>query len=618
MRKIRGAMTATLLPSAPALAAFRAGDYAAAAHRAAQALAAHPFDRDLLLLHALSLHQLERRPEALAAFRRLTEVAPEQAENWANLGTLLRETGQADEAEAAYLQAIERDPHNPAHRINLALLLRETGNIAGARLALLDAHDLDPASLEVRVYGSLACFDCGDAPRAERLLEGHEQWRHQLPVDLLLDLGRALLQLGHERESQDVLARAQALAPNDPMVAIWRVLMLERVNRLDEARAAATALPDPSTLADPGLAAEVVGAQAAIAAREREPATARALLEKLAQEAPGNALIQGNVQFALAKVCDALGDTAATMAALRRAHDAQLATAQGLVPEMFAPDAEPLRIAMTRLTTQEAAWPRDDGPAAADSPIFIMGFPRSGTTLLEQMLDAHPDLRSMDERTFIQGAVERMERMGLSHPQQLGELTREQLDTLRAGYWKQVAGAVEIAPGQRLVDKNPLNMLRLPLAARMFPSAPIILALRHPCDVLLSCYMQNFRSPSFMVLCSTLARLARSYVNAMNFWIHHEALLAPRVLHLRYEDLTADVDGHVERLGGFLGLDDPSRLLDFQANARAKGFISTPSYAQVVEPISKKAVGRWKKYEPYFADALPILRPIMEHWGYEA
>lgn len=611
-------MTATLPSSAPALAAFRAGDFAAAAQRAAAALASHPTDRDLLLLHALSLHQLERRPEALAAFRRLTQVAPEQAENWANLGTLLRETGQAEEAESAYLQAIERDPRNPQHRVNLALLLRETGNIAGARLALLDAHELDPASLEARVYGSLACFDCGDAPRAERLLAGHEQWRYQLPLDLLLDLGRALLQLGHERDSQDVFARAQALAPGDPMVAIWRVVMLERVNRLDEARAAADSLPDPATLADPGLAGEVIGAQAAIAAREKDPSRARMLLENLAQAMQENASVQGNVQFALAKVCDALGDTGAAMAALRRAHDAQLATARSLVPEMFEPGAEPLRIAQVRLTTQEADWPRDDGPDAARSPIFIMGFPRSGTTLLEQMLDAHPDLKSMDERTFIQGAVERMERQGLRHPHQLGKLTAPQLDELRAGYWRQVATAVEIAPGQRLVDKNPLNMLRLPLAARMFPASPIIFALRHPCDVLLSCYMQNFRSPSFMVLCSTLERLARSYVNAMNFWIHHEHLLAPRIMHLRYEDLTADVEGHVRQLGDFLGLENPERLLDFQAHARDKGFISTPSYAQVVEPITRKAVGRWKKYEPYFKDALPILRPIMEHWGYEA
>jgi hypothetical protein len=286
---------------------------------------------------------------------------------------------------------------------------------------------------------------------------------------------------------------------------------------------------------------------------------------------------------------------------------------------MFAPDAEPLRIANVRLTVEQAArWPRGDGPAEAQSPVFIMGFPRSGTTLLEQMLDAVPGFRSMDERTFLQGAVERMERLGLAHPEQLGELDPAQLDALREVYWTQVATAVELGPGDRLVDKNPLNMLRLPMACRLFPRAPVILALRHPCDVLLSCYMQNFRSPSFMVLCSTLERLARSYVNAMNFWIHHEALLGARVFHLRYEDMLDDVEGHVDRLGAFLGLPDPRAMLGFQARAREKGFISTPSYAQVIEPINKRSVGKWRRYESHFAQALPILRPILEHWGYDA
>jgi hypothetical protein len=128
--------------------------------------------------------------------------------------------------------------------------------------------------------------------------------------------------------------------------------------------------------------------------------------------------------------------------------------------------------------------------------------------------------------------------------------------------------------------------------------------------------MQHFRSPMFVTMCSNLERLARSYVTAMEFWIDQERLLQPKAFHLRYELMLADFDGHVRRIGDFLGIADPSAMLDFHGHARRKGYIGTPSYTQVIEPPNTSAIGRWRKYESQFRTVLPILRPIMEHWGY--
>jgi Flp pilus assembly protein TadD len=601
----------------PAMTAFQAGDFAAVERLVRPRLASRPDDPRLMALLAISLQELGDWAQALPLFERLAEHDPAIPEHWNNLGNALRAVGRPLDAEHAYQRAIALRPRDPGFRINLGLLLSEAGDVAGARLALLDAFDLDPSSVDARIYGALACFECGDARSAERLVEGHAAWATQLPLEPLLDLCRTVQQLGRIDEAEAMLVRAEAIDPGNPVVAVRRVLMFERLNRLDEARAVARTLPDPAGLADQKLASEIVNAHAALAARDRDATQSRVLLEGLAASAGDSAQIRAGVLFSLAKACDKLGDVEATMTALAGAHAAQLETARALVPEMLAEGAEPLSTATVSVTPEQfARWPRGDGPDAMASPVFIMGFPRSGTTLLEQMLDAHADFQSMDERTFLQGVSERMQAMGLSHPQQLGELTDAQADELRAVYWEQVATAVDLAPGRRLVDKNPLNMLRLPLVNRLFPEAPIILALRHPCDVLLSNYMQHFRSPAFMVLCSTLERLARSYANAMKFWIHHERLLGPNVFHLRYEAMLDDFDGHVARLGDFLGLDDPRGMLGFQERAREKGFISTPSYAQVIEPLNKSSVDRWRRYEPYFADALPILRPAMEHWGY--
>jgi hypothetical protein len=119
-----------------------------------------------------------------------------------------------------------------------------------------------------------------------------------------------------------------------------------------------------------------------------------------------------------------------------------------------------------------------------------------------------------------------------------------------------------------------------------------------------------------MVLCSTLPRLARGYVNAMQGWLRNTELLKPQVLALRYEDLLSDFPGHAQQLADFIGVADCAPMLRFHDHARAKGYIATPSYAQVTEPANTRAIGRWLRYRNYLDAALPILQPMLEHWGY--
>ena len=168
------------------------------------------------------------------------------------------------------------------------------------------------------------------------------------------------------------------------------------------------------------------------------------------------------------------------------------------------------------------------------------------------------------------------------------------------------------------MDKVPLNLIFVPMIQRLFPNAPIIVAIRHPCDTLLSCFLQHFASPPLALACRDLTTLARVYSRSFGFWYAQAPLLRPRSYELRYESLTADFDSEVHKLSTFLGLPWNDAMLAPGAHARAKGFISTPSYAQVIEPISSRSVGRWKHYEKHFSEALPILTPWLERWGYLA
>ncbi|MBO9665179.1 sulfotransferase [Dokdonella sp.] len=596
-------------------ALFRAGQYERVRQLASERLSAMPDDTAALTLLALSLQFQGRSAMAVDAYRRLTELQPAVFEHWNNLGNVLRDVGEFAAADAAYRRALGLAPGDAGLLVNLGFLEMEAGKVAMARDRFLDAVRADGGLLDARLYGARACYECGDHATAQDLIQSWRQWG-ELGDEQYVELGSLLTLLGLAADGEAVLLDALRRTPDEARVLASLVCLYERLNRLDEARDWLSRLPPPEAVRDPTLRRDVISAQVAIATRDADPAHMRALVDQLVPLTEPEHRRAG-LHFALGKVCDRHRDSHAAMQAFAQAHACQLRLAEQLVPQLLAPESTALPTAAVRLGAAEfGTWSDPAPPSVEASPIFIVGFPRSGTTMLEQMLDAHPDLASMDERVYINDTIELLSPFGLRYPHDLGKLTPAQCDYLRQSYWRFVAKTVQLAPGQRLVDKNPLNMLRLPMILRLFPRARVILALRHPCDVLLSCYMQHFRSPNFMVMCSTLERLARSYVAAMESWIYHAQLMRPALLVSRYEDLLADFAGNVQRVGGFLGLRDTAPMLSFHEHARGKGYISTPSYTQVIEPPNARAVDRWRRYEDHLAPVRPILQPIMEHWGY--
>ena len=587
-------------------------------------LAREPANEDGLILLAMCLQLQERNADAVQAWRELTVLMPQSPIHWNNLATALRNAGELVAAEEAYRRTVELDPKSSLARMNLGYLLLEYGRYPEARECFLAAHALDPVSPEARIYAAQTCIALDERDLARRLLEPRNSWTG-LSDELTLELASLMSSAGTADEGMRLFEDLLRRDPHNLRAMAQLIVLYERINRLDEARAMLARLPPPESIDDPKLRYDVIGAQATFALREKDPAHASALLERLiaafadSADATFKPWRADHLYFSLAKVRDREGNTDAAMAALAEAHSRQLLLARQAVPELVKPDAEPLFSATKWIDAQtRASWPEYPAPSMLESPIFVVGFPRSGTTMLEQMLDAHPSLQSMDERAFLQSLIDHMSRFGCEYPYDLGKLTGAQCEELRRLYWQL---ATQVAPrkqGQRLVDKNPLHMLRLPLIGRLFPNAPIILALRHPCDVILSNYMQNFSAKPFTVLCSSLERLAQGYVNAMDSWIYHADLLKPRLIHSRYEDLLDDFAGNIKRIGDFLGLEDATPMSRFDQHARDKGFISTPSYTGVIEPPNKKAVDRWRRYRRYFEPILPTLQPIMQHWGYHA
>jgi hypothetical protein len=324
------------------------------------------------------------------------------------------------------------------------------------------------------------------------------------------------------------------------------------------------------------------------------------------------------LQFPLAKSLDALQRYDEAFGTLLAAHRSQIELLRLTAPLLIARGAPTMTITRFGCDPDDVAtWDDSTSPALEESPVFIVAFPRSGTTLLELTLDSHPLLGSMDEQPFVQNALDDMLGEGISYPERMGGLTAAQLDAVRSKYWERVRRKVTLEAGQRLVDKNPLNILRLPAIRRLFPNSPVILAVRHPCDVMLSCFMQHFRTPDFALLCSDLKALAIGFRRTFDFWYQQKELLQPKSMELRYETFTDDFEAQVRGVLEFLALPWNDAVLRPQETARNKGFISTPSYSQVIEPVHSKAVGRWRSYERHLSPVLPIIEPYLERWDYD-
>ena len=588
------------------------GQTAAAQEKCLRVLGAHHHHPGALEILGTILNSQGQYEQAVRVFNALTLMQPSVAAHWRNLGAVLRPTGRQAQSLAAFERALRLGPPTAGLLYNLGALQMDRLDYTAAHLALRDAVALAPRDARIRWTYAQCCYDMGHRQEAVTAVEDWETLEG-LSVEITVSIALLLVTSGAAHLAQPALQRLMASPPATGRAAVGFAFLLERLHRLDEARTVMRQLEleDRSLNAD----TERLAMSAVLADRAGRHEEAYRLLTS-AQAKQQEFVHQYNLLYPLAKACDALGRYEEGYAAAAEAHRSQLAFLGRATGKASEEQSQLWALTANGCDPDDIALWQSAGTAMEGSPIFIVGFPRSGTTLLEQMLDAHPLLQSMDEQPFLLRAVARITDQGIGYPTELGKLSGSDLNDIRAHYWDAVRRRVPLAPDRRLVDKNPMNMVLLPVICRLFPNAPVILAIRHPCDTVLSCFLQHFRS-DLALLGRDLTALARSYSRAFGFWYSQESMLRPNTHELKYERLIADFATEVDRLCAFLQLPRHEAMLAPGAHARAKGFISTPSYAQVLEPISNRAVGRWKHYERHFgSEALGLLTPWVERWGY--
>ncbi|MDY6945649.1 MAG: sulfotransferase, partial [Pseudomonadota bacterium] len=532
------------------VAAFNAGQFGVAETRCQHLLSRVPGNARVLGLYGAILHSQERYADAERVFGELVQVEPNTALHWMNLGTARRGAGKYDEALQAYTRAAELGCTTADFYFNVGLTHLDRRDYESARAVLKQALDLTPHDALIRSEYIKACYETLQTEAALEALQGWTDFSGLAP-DQLADVGQRMMNLGDTERAERVVTQLAA-SELDVNAMLTLAQIMERTNRLTEAQHLVERIANDSRASSLGMDLLVTQAQLSQRAGDHERAC------ELFQRALRSVTHFHDRHFALfplLKSLDALQRYDEAFAAMTEAHASQVEHLKLTAPLAVARGAPTWDITRWSCDPADIAqWDGSAAPALEESPVFVVAFPRSGTTLLEQTLDAHPLLQSMDEQPIVQAALDDILAAGAPYPEAMAQLTAQQMRAIRARYFERAATKVKLAPGQRLVDKNPLNMLRLPAIQRLFPHAPIILAIRHPCDVVLSCFMQHFRAPHFVLLCSNLQSLAEGYRRSFDFWYEQSAMLSPNVLEIRYESFVAGFERGVREMAGFLRL----------------------------------------------------------------
>lgn len=648
-----------------ALGLINAGDLPAAEARCQAALAAHPRDVNIRALLGALLIKMNRAPEAEAALREVLDLAPTFAKPHEDLGHLLVQQERAAEALPHLESATRLDPKLERAWFTLGKALALLGRGADADRAFEKCFELSP---ERRLMALAAEHQKENRPEEAQKLYRRVLNHNPRNVDALRLLALVALQAGHDVEAEKLFQQAIALAPD--FVNAW--LDLGRLRKEQDRYGAALECFDQAIALDAANAqAHYLRASTLTAAaftHEAIEAFKRCLALK--PDHIGAQLGLGHVLKAVGRYDDAVaayndcirerpefGETYWSLANLKtyRFDDEMVATMEqrlahgGLTTQSevnfrfalakahedrrdyvrawqyyrqgnqlqrtevaYDPvQTETMNDRIVEVFSAQFLQSRQDVGLTDAAPIFILGLPRSGSTLLEQILASHSAVEGTSELPYlgrIATWLNRNRSHGINYPEAVRELPPKNFAALGADYLE-YARLHRRTNAPHFIDKMPNNFPNIGLLSLILPKAHVIDARRHPLDACLSCYRQLFAKGQAFTY--DLTEIGEYYLQYQRMMDHWASVLPGKVLTMQYEEVVSDFAPQVRRLLEFCGLPFEDACLRFYESDRP---VRTPSSEQVRQPIYDKSVGHWRHFESQLDELLTVIEPIRERY----
>jgi Tfp pilus assembly protein PilF len=473
-----------------------------------------------------------------------------------------------------------------------------------------------PQNLVALVDASRALGARFEITKAEAVLDRLARLSKNNPQVLHL-AGQSYRMIFRPEKAMQCFERLLASSQKIPDAYLELAVLYERRHRLPEARAA---IEKCLCVAPDYLEAELFKAR--LLRRTHDAAGAESLFRALAQNEEADPLLRSQAWIEIAHGLDKSSDYEGAMSALLTAKTFQLDEQGALLAESETLQTMLREIAEGITTAHLQRWIEQGQKLPRHRMAVLAGFPRTGTTLLEQVLDAHPGLVSSDEREAfgrdIFPAMWRTENTPLPTLAALDAVPLERLAAQRERYLAHMAAALNQPIGDRIhLDKNPTMTLLLPAMLRLFPETRLLIAIRDPRDVVLSCFTQYFPLNTNSVCFLTLERTAKRYAHDMGLWLRLREILPTPWLEVRYEDCIDNLEGQARRTLEFLELPWDPQVLRYRERMQGRP-VSSPTYEAVSQPLYRSAIGRWRNYRKFLEPVLPVLQPFVEAFKYPA
>jgi tetratricopeptide (TPR) repeat protein len=542
--------------------------------------------------------------------RQVLELAPGREDALILHYRICRYQQKLPAAEALIRRAVLINPNNFWATNELTLMLLNKGALAEAETHARNAIRIAPQSAQAHNLMGLVLTE------ANRPLIGEYHYRRVLELAeqeepiTLANLAWNLKNQGRMEEARALYRRSMALKPNVLQTVLGWAKMEEADRKFD---AALDLLDQAEKLLPDNPSVHLT--RATVLARQKKP---QAALEILREPEDGKTRLGPSELSEKGRLLDQLGRYDEAFAAFDTAK--KRALEHGARPYLADAAAE-MATRLKGFFTQRrlATLPRADLRPGIPQPIFIIGFPRSGTTLIEQTISVHARIAAGDELAYINDITNIMPRLlasPLSYPEALAELwmgdQRDGLNELRDYYLNRSAKSGIFKEGADFfTDKMPLNETHLGLISLLFPQSPIIHLIRHPLDVLLSVYSNHLTHGYFCA--AQMETIAQHYVLIADLIQHYKDNLTMRYLPVRYEDMVVDQETNVRKILDFIGVDFDPRCLSFEQNTR---YARTASYAQVTEKLYDRSRYRYRPYLPHLQPVIEKLSPVIARLGY--
>ena len=553
--------------------------------------------------------QTKKYEQAKELLEKAIQIKPEMPELYNSLGLIHRDMGNFDQSLAYFKKAIRIFPEFAIAYNNMAIVYKDLDDVKEAEKYFLYSISLDPKNSDP--YNNLGTIyiDINQEDKAKEFFENSLRINPK-NLQTLNNLGNLYKNIGQIDKAEKYFHEAIKINFGFFDTYVNLAVMYERINLNEELK---KIIDKANKIFTSNIIIKLFHGQYLYKIKKYREA-----IECLSQISfPKNQFNRERLRYlTLAKCYDKLKDINNSFDFFKKTNEINLKQKKNSIDKK-----QTLKIIEERASffknEKINSWSLNDISKANFNPVFLIGFPRSGTTLLDTILRSHPTINVIEEKPLVEELIISMHKEITGDLNNLKNLNQKQIEILQNQYLQNIRKYTHNnISSQIFIDKMPLNIIHVGEIIRIFPNAKFILSLRHPCDAVLSCFMQSFKLNSAMANFLDIESAAHMYDCVMKLWIQYEKLFSINLHIIKYENIINNFDSSIKDILNFLNLPWSENIKKFYETTDKRRLIATPSYDQVNQPIYPDSVNRWKKYSGKISNILPILQPWIKEFKY--